>query len=119
MATANSQMRVPERTNALTLLGVAIELGSTALIRYCSTIVEANVVTSPSRVKIGSRCSLSNDSASRTAETPRYAARLVDEGREKSLPYLRASSSVEEEDNRDTGSAEYLIHDKRCNYQSY
>src|SRR5438309_10022992 len=78
-------MRVPERTNALTLLGVAIELGSTALMRYCSTIVEANVVASPSRVKIGSRCSLSNDTASRTAETPRYAVRPVDEGREKRL----------------------------------
>src|SRR2546422_741227 len=66
----------------------------------------ANVVASPSRVKIGSRCSLSNDTASRTAETPRYAVRPVDEGREKRLLYLRASSSVEEEDNRDTGSAE-------------
>jgi len=112
-------MRVPERIIALTLLGVAIELGSTTLIRYWSTSVEVNVVARPNRVEIKSRCSLSNDRASRTAETPRYVTRLVDEGREKRLVYLLASSSVEEEDNKDTGSAEYLIHDKRCNYQSY
>jgi len=96
-------MRVPERTIALTLLGVAIELGSTALIRYWSTTVEANVAASPSRAEIGSKRSLSNDRASRTAETPRYATRLADEGREKRLLYLRASSSVEEEDSKDTG----------------
>src|SRR2546425_455965 len=96
-------MRVPERTIALTLLGVAIELGSTALIRYWSKTAEANVAARPSRVMRVSKCSLSNDRASTTAETPRYATRLADEGREKRLLYLRASSSVEVEDSEDTG----------------
>src|SRR2546428_13543633 len=103
-------MRVPERIIALTLLGVAIVLGSTTLIRYWSTTVEVNVVARPNRVEIKSKCSLSNDMASRTAENPRYATKLVDEGREKSLLNLLASSSFEKKNTKDTGAAENLFH---------
>ncbi len=63
--------------------------------------VEANVAVSPSRIEIGSICSLSNDIASRTAATPRYTTRLADEGREKRFLYLPASSSVEESDSKE------------------
>ncbi len=52
-------------------------------------------------IGIGVKCSLLNDAARRVAEIAKYVASLAEDGREKSLPYLRASSSVEESDSKE------------------